>query len=374
MSSGYTITQCRKCIGLTQEKLAEQINVSRQTIAMWETSKQFPSDNVAIIAARFLDTPEEELLEQLRWDRLHQRVDQLGEQYNANITVRPAKEGQQMEDLLENATQTIDGVTITVTKICKSIYSADPIHMKNLREGMDGKLPGRGMMVHGPMHGKLPRYAIMVRGPHDMPIFHIGEMLILHLLVENPKQNLRSSNRYIEDNLGNQFRSCLSGGAMDKEVGEYASRSVVVFDYAPEATSFTLRCDFINTHEDECDVLLFEDVPIDGRGITRTFGDDIITYNGVHRNEEKYGDDLYMIHFTYNKALEVRHVGVDSITDNLGNQYLMSGTASGVKEGVFYRHRSLETPIDPNATSISFKYLFARKILTFELRDLPLPS
>jgi len=85
MSSDIMIAQRRKHFGLTQEKLAEQINVSRQTIAMWETSKQLPSDSVATITARFLDIPEEELLEQLRWDRLHQRVDQLEKQYDATI-------------------------------------------------------------------------------------------------------------------------------------------------------------------------------------------------------------------------------------------------------------------------------------------------
>lgn len=91
MSSGHMITQRRRCIGLTQETLAEKINVSRQTIAMWETSKQFPGDNVAILAARFLDIPEQELLEQLRWDRLHQRVDRLEKKYNATITVKPGE-------------------------------------------------------------------------------------------------------------------------------------------------------------------------------------------------------------------------------------------------------------------------------------------
>lgn len=85
MSSGDIIATHRKRIGQTQEQLAESIHVSRQTLAIWETSRQFPSDSVAILAARFLKLNEAELMEQLRWDRLHQRVDQLEARYNATI-------------------------------------------------------------------------------------------------------------------------------------------------------------------------------------------------------------------------------------------------------------------------------------------------
>jgi DNA-binding XRE family transcriptional regulator len=52
MPSNALIIQRRKEIGLTQEKLAEHIGVSRQTIAMWETGKQFPTDHVALLTAR----------------------------------------------------------------------------------------------------------------------------------------------------------------------------------------------------------------------------------------------------------------------------------------------------------------------------------
>ena len=212
------------------------------------------------------------------------------------------------------------------------------------------------------------------RGPHNMPIFHIGEELILHLLVENP-ENLRVNNRYIEDNLGNQSICHTSGSVTDEEVGEYASRSIVFFNYVPEATSFTLRYDFVNVQEDECDVLLFADVPIGGKGITRTLNGHAITYNGVHWHKRKNLPDSCQIHLTFNEAREVRGIGLAAITDNLGNQYdSFPGSNSGydADEGVFYSN--LQVDIDPNATSISFKYLFARKILTFELRDLPLPS
>jgi hypothetical protein len=73
----------------------------------------------------------------------------------------------------------------------------------------------------------------------------------------------------------------------------------------------------------------------------------------------------------------VRHVGVVAITDNLGNQYgSPSGSSSGhnEKEEFFYQNLEVKPLIDPNATSISFKYLIAREITTLEFRDLPLPS
>ena len=65
MSAGKIIAEYRKKNGLTQEKLAEEIHTSRQTIAMWETGKQLPSDNVAILASRVLGIDETELFTQL---------------------------------------------------------------------------------------------------------------------------------------------------------------------------------------------------------------------------------------------------------------------------------------------------------------------
>ncbi len=180
---------------------------------------------------------------------------------------------------------------------------------------------------------------------------------------------------HIEDNLGNQFHGAASGDA-DKSIGEHMSRWAASFGYSPEATSFTLRCDVVSNKEDECDKLLFEDVPIDGNGITKILNDDIITYNGVHWHKRTNLPDSCQIHLFHNMVREVRHVGLAAITDNLGNQYGSTGDGSwgyNEDEGIFFENFKVK-PIDPNAKSISFGYFFARKILSFELRNLPLPS
>ena len=37
MNIGSKISQCRKRAGISQEKLAEQLNISRQAVSRWET-------------------------------------------------------------------------------------------------------------------------------------------------------------------------------------------------------------------------------------------------------------------------------------------------------------------------------------------------
>jgi len=254
-----------------------------------------------------------------------------------------------MRGLLENATQIMDGITITVTRIYKSIYWVDP--------------------VHGTLNG------VYVNGPKDIQFFHTDEKLIIHLIKDSPDY-MTLFMRYIEDNLGNQFKSNGSGSSNDESLGEHVERAAAIFDYSPEATSFTLRCDIVSNQEDDCDILLFENVPLDGNGITRTLNDEAITYNGVHWHDREGISGSYQIHLAHNIAREVRHIGLAGIADNIGNQY---GSTSGgswgydKNEGFFFENFKIK-PIDPNAKSISFKYLFARKILSFELKDLPLPS
>jgi transcriptional regulator with XRE-family HTH domain len=352
MSSSEMISQYRKERRLTQERLAESINVSRQTVAMWETAKQLPSDHVATLAARRLNIDEAKLMEGLRRERLHQRVDTLAEQYNATITVKPntAEEAQQMVSHQRDATQTLHDVTLTVTHVYKSIYIADDEHTNG--------------------HG------ISVRGPNQFHFWHRGEALIIYLLRKNTNDAIKLSGGryYIEDNLGNRFGSGASGSTKIDDSTEQLG--VMFMEYSPEATSFNLRYDVVNGHEADCELLNFENVPIDGRGITKTFGDDVITYNGVHYIAERTHGDKYEIHLTHNKAREVRHVGLYNITDNLGNDYGTKGAISWGQDkdtGVFFERFKIKPP-DPNATSLSFKYAFARTVLAFEIPDLPLPS
>ena len=176
----------------------------------------------------------------------------------------------------------------------------------------------------------------------------------------------------IEDNLGNQFTSHGGVGRGDA-IAEGAYQMAASYSYSPEASSFTLRYDTVKKNEEACDALLFANVPIDGQGITQTFNDDIVTYNGVHYDERI---DRYEIHLAHNIAREVRHVGIAAITDDLGNHHDSNGMTFWGDDhdaGTFFEKIKVNQP-DSNATSISFKYLFARTILPFEFRDLPLPS
>ena len=122
MSTGKIIAEYRKKNGLTQEQLAENIHTSRQTIAMWETEKQLPSDNVAIVAARVLGIDERELFAQLSVDRLHQRIDRLQRAYDVTLTIGKEQEKETTQDLPQKLIQTNDDVTLTITRIYKSIY------------------------------------------------------------------------------------------------------------------------------------------------------------------------------------------------------------------------------------------------------------
>ena len=53
MSLGETIREQRKKAGLSQEQLAEKLNVSRQAITKWETDKGIP-DVANLIATLFM--------------------------------------------------------------------------------------------------------------------------------------------------------------------------------------------------------------------------------------------------------------------------------------------------------------------------------
>ena len=56
-----SVKQQRMLAGLTQEQLAEQLRVSRQTVVAIERGKYSPSLEYAFKLSRILDTPIEEL-------------------------------------------------------------------------------------------------------------------------------------------------------------------------------------------------------------------------------------------------------------------------------------------------------------------------
>jgi len=349
MPSNELIAQRRKEIGLTQENLAEHIGVSRQTIAMWETARQFPTDHVALLTARFLNLKEEELMAQLRWDRLHQRVDQLEKQYNAVITIKPAKEKSQMKAFQDKMTQTIDGVMLTITRIYKSVYwdeAHEPSSLKIFDQGF------------------------------RLPLGHTDERLFLHVLCENQndKLDLLGAKYYVEDNLGNRSQQNFACRVDNTEADISRFFMVIRAKYVPEATSFTFHHDFVNRNESDCDAVSFENVSIDGKGITKAYDGETIRYDGICWAEDEAQNAIHLVH---DKPREVRHVGITKIVDNLGNTYIPDGRGHSPKYHKDIGGYSETCPLKefhPDAASISFKYLLGRTILSFELRDLPLPS
>ena len=377
MSTGKIIAEYRKKNGLTQEKLAEEIHTSRQTIAMWETERQLPSDNVAILAGRVLEINEKELFAQLAEDRLHQRIDRLQRTYDVTITVGDEGEKREAQDLRQKLTQTNDDVTLTITRIYKSIYW-DENH-----EALFSQMYR--------MHGS----------DFNPQMGHSNPYLFLHLLCEDRNRHLdllgthcdieadlgtfeskrlvtagalSSTHYYIEDDLGNRsHRTNLWRDVSDEEGDSGKFSEIVRAGYPLQGTRFTFHRDFVNHHQDDCDAILFEDIPIDGKGITKRFKNAVIRYDGIRENEMSNGNAIHLVH---NNPLEVRYLGIRQVVDNLGNTY------TPYIKGNFHPRRSdlggyLEyftlKEFNPNATTISFKYFFARTILSFEFSVLPLP-
>ena len=54
MEIGNKINQLRKLSGMTQEQLAEKLNVSRQTISKWEKGLSIPDAEMLIRLAEIL--------------------------------------------------------------------------------------------------------------------------------------------------------------------------------------------------------------------------------------------------------------------------------------------------------------------------------
>lgn len=61
---GDVIRERRNALGLSQEELAEKLDVSRQAVAKWESGKSFPASERLLELCRVLDIPAEQLLHQ----------------------------------------------------------------------------------------------------------------------------------------------------------------------------------------------------------------------------------------------------------------------------------------------------------------------
>lgn len=63
MNLGKNIYNLRKKNGISQEKLAEEIGVSRQTISNWELGETAPNTNQLLVLAKVLNTNLDKLIE-----------------------------------------------------------------------------------------------------------------------------------------------------------------------------------------------------------------------------------------------------------------------------------------------------------------------
>ena len=66
MRLASSLYHARKKSGLSQEKVAEQMGVSRQAVSRWETGTADPSTSNLIALAKLFGVPAEDLLRQTR--------------------------------------------------------------------------------------------------------------------------------------------------------------------------------------------------------------------------------------------------------------------------------------------------------------------
>lgn len=64
MSLNETLKERRRALGLSQEKVAEQLGVSRQAVTKWEAGQSVPSPENLLALARLYETSLDELTEQ----------------------------------------------------------------------------------------------------------------------------------------------------------------------------------------------------------------------------------------------------------------------------------------------------------------------
>lgn len=62
MDIGNVIQKRRKELNITQELLAEQLNVSRSTISNWETGRHYPDIEMIVSISNILNTSLDDLL------------------------------------------------------------------------------------------------------------------------------------------------------------------------------------------------------------------------------------------------------------------------------------------------------------------------
>ena len=81
MELSSRIISCRKNLGLTQEELAEHLNVSRQAVTKWENGETVPELSRIIDLADVFEVSVDVLLgrESTCFDRLNQKIHRIAE-------------------------------------------------------------------------------------------------------------------------------------------------------------------------------------------------------------------------------------------------------------------------------------------------------
>jgi transcriptional regulator with XRE-family HTH domain len=358
--SGQIISKIRESKMMTQEELADQIGVSRQTLAMWEIGKRLPTDSVIILTARFFEINENELLSLLQHERLKTRVERLQDQYGAKIVIinAPNNGGIMMSNPKYTAYQIQQGVHFAITHIYKSLNYEYPETLMKDEEAF--------------------------RATFETP--HSEERLIIKAIIKSENEGFILNGRYsnnfeIVDNLGNHYYP-VAGGircSIPPEPSEQGVGGIVEvfahFKYVPEAQSITLRQKVASMREEDCDFITFEDVELNDSGISKQSDGVTVTYDGIGMvkvgnspEQQEYKQIQIQLHEHGNPT----YVGIHKYTDNLGNEYKIHGWSWTTEENT--REGFLFESLDPEAESISFKYWLSRKILNFELLDLTIPS
>ena len=62
MTTGEKIYECRKKAGMTQEELAEELGVSRQSVSKWEADAAFPETEKILVLCKLFNVSADELL------------------------------------------------------------------------------------------------------------------------------------------------------------------------------------------------------------------------------------------------------------------------------------------------------------------------
>jgi transcriptional regulator with XRE-family HTH domain len=360
-SSGQIVGESRRSKNLTQEELAERIGVSRQTIAMWEIGRRLPTENVAILTARFLELDEAELLSLLQYERLIFHVERLQDQYGATIVIAGAPDhgGITMNNMKHEAYQTQQGVHFAVTHIHKSIGFGYPQELVDAEE----ELNENRKAFDAPFEKLIPE-----------------ESLVIKMLAHSENKEFVPNGFYVGDcevvdDLGNYFRPFGMGTLM----GGGTVQAYALLRYIPEAKSISLRQKIGNARREDCDFILFEDVRLTDHEVSKQMDSMNITYEGV--GVVKIGKigrfepykEITQIHIRLPEDRNnAKYVGISEFTDNLGNEYKVAGRSWNMEDKTSEGF-AIEG-LAPEAESISFKYLLAKTVLDFQFSDLPIPS